>query len=343
MIKKIEYHIKYINNFKPSNINELNSFKNYYQNKKGVLKLLFNEFKNINNDKKSIGEKINYLKKIIDLKINHYKNIFINEKNDEKKRIDFTLPGYCYNWNGKHPITYVNDQIINIFNNLKFKTVEDREIENDWNNFSALNFKSNHPARDMQDTFFIKHNLEDHRNNIMLRTHTTSVQIRYMCDNKPPFKCITFGKVYRNENISSRSHCFFHQIDGFYVNKKVSFIDLKDTIVYFIQQFFGRNTKFRMRSSYFPFTEPSVEVDILCLLCLGKGCKICKNTGWCEILGCGLIDKNVLNNCNIDSNKYNGFAFGIGVERVASLKYKINDIRLFSENDLNFLSQFNII
>jgi phenylalanyl-tRNA synthetase alpha chain len=251
--------------------------------------------------------------------------------------IDLTLPAEPYAIGSRHPISIVRSRILEIFSHIGFTVAEGPEIEDDWHNFSALNFPENHPARDMQDTFFIEDSGEKE---MALRTHTSSVQVRVMESTKPPIRILAPGRVYRNEAISARAHCFFHQVEGLYVDEGVSFADLKQTLLYFAQEMFDANTKIRLRPSYFPFTEPSAEMDISCNICGGKGCNVCKYTGWVEILGCGMVDPNVLENCKIDSTKYSGFAFGMGIERITMLKYAINDLRLFSENDVRFLKQF---
>jgi phenylalanyl-tRNA synthetase alpha chain len=245
------------------------------------------------------------------------------------------MPANFMDLGSRHPLSIVRNDIIGIFSRIGFTVSEDREIEDDWHNFTALNFTEEHPARDMQDTFFIEKNPD-----ILLRTHTSSVQIRVMKETQPPIRAIFPGRVFRNEAISARAHCIFHQVEGLYIDENVSFADLKQALLYFATEFFGADTKIRLRPSYFPFTEPSAEVDISCFICGGKGCKICKGSGWVEILGCGMVDPNVLTNCNIDPEKYTGFAFGMGIERIAMLKYQINDIRLFFENDVRFLKQF---
>ena len=251
----------------------------------------------------------------------------------QKAEIDLTVPPQPYELGSRHPISIVKNEIIEIFSNIGFSISEGPEIEDDWHNFSALNFPENHPARDMQDTFFIS-------KDIALRTHTSSVQVREMEKRQPPIRTISPGRVFRNEAISARAHCFFHQVEGLFIDKNVSFGDLKQTLSYFTKQMFGDKTKIRLRPSYFPFTEPSAEVDVSCTICSGKGCNVCKYSGWLEIMGCGMVDPNVLDNCKIDSKIYTGFAFGMGIERIAQLKYQVNDLRLYSENDLRFLGQF---
>lgn len=303
---------------------------------KGVLKELFADFKNVPNDqKKEVGQLINQVKEQAQTKIDEFKEQLKNtilEVND----IDLSKPGYPTTVGSRHPISLVKNEIIDIFSRIGFTVSDGPEIENDWHNFSALNFPPNHPARDMQDTFFV----ESENGEMALRTHTSSVQVRIMENQKPPIRTLSPGRVYRNEAISARAHCFFHQLEGLYIAENVSFADLKQTLLYFAKEMFGEQTEIRLRPSYFPFTEPSAEVDVSCSVCSGKGCNICKYSGYLEILGCGMVDPNVLENCGIDSKKYSGFAFGMGIERIAMLNYKINDLRLFSEGDVRFLSQF---
>jgi len=303
---------------------------------KGVLKDLFADFKNVPNEqKKEVGQLINQVKEQAQLKIDEFKALFENAFTVDNT-IDLTKPGFPYSVGSRHPISLVKNEIIEIFSRIGFTVSEGPEIEDDWHNFSALNFPPEHPARDMQDTFFV----ESESGEMALRTHTSSVQVRIMENSKPPIRTLSPGRVYRNEAISARAHCFFHQIEGLYIAENVSFADLKQTLLYFAKEMFGEQTEIRLRPSYFPFTEPSAEVDVSCSVCNSKGCNVCKYSGFLEILGCGMVDPNVLENCGIDSKKYSGFAFGMGVERIAMLKYKINDLRLFSEGDVRFLSQF---
>ncbi|MBI2280465.1 MAG: phenylalanine--tRNA ligase subunit alpha [Bacteroidetes bacterium] len=303
---------------------------------KGVLKELFADFKNVPNEhKKEVGQLINQVKEQAQLKIDEFKALFENIITVDNT-IDLTKPGFPTTVGSRHPISLVKNEIIEIFSRIGFTVSEGPEIEDDWHNFSALNFPPEHPARDMQDTFFV----ESESGEMALRTHTSSVQVRIMENTKPPIRTLSPGRVYRNEAISARAHCFFHQIEGLYIAENVSFADLKQTLLYFAKEMFGEQTEIRLRPSYFPFTEPSAEVDVSCSVCGGKGCNVCKYSGFLEILGCGMVDPNVLENCGIDSKKYSGFAFGMGVERIAMLKYKINDLRLFSEGDVRFLSQF---
>lgn len=320
-----------------TNLEELEIFRIKYLSKKGIINQIFEDFKLLPADeKKQLGVKINELKEYIhDFYLTH-KNTLSQEINHANK-YDLSISGDFQNFGSRHPISLVNNEINAIFSRLGFTVSDGPEIEDDWHVFSALNFPPEHPARDMQDTFFINNTPE-----IVLRTHTSSVQVRVMETTKPPIRMIMPGRVYRNEAISARSHCFFHQIEGLYIDKNVSFADLKQTLLFFAKDFFGSSTKIRLRPSYFPFTEPSAEVDISCN-CNGKGCNLCKYTGWLEILGCGMVDPNVLENCNIDSKVYSGFAFGMGIERIALLKYQIKDIRIYSENDIRFLSQFSSV
>ncbi len=318
-----------------TNLEELEKFRLRYLSKKGVLNQLFEDFKLLkSDDKKQAGLKINELKEFISEFYTTHKNN-LSQEATHTTNYDLSLPGDFQNIGSRHPISTVKNEINAIFNRLGFTISDGPEIEDDWHVFSALNFPPDHPARDMQDTFFINKTPE-----IVLRTHTSSVQVRVMETTAPPIRMIMPGRVYRNEAISARSHCFFHQIEGLYINKNVSFADLKQTLLFFAKEFFGTSTKIRLRPSYFPFTEPSAEVDISCT-CNGKGCNLCKYTGWLEILGCGMVDPNVLDYCNLDSKIYSGYAFGMGIERIALVKYQVKDIRIYSENDVRFLSQFS--
>ncbi len=336
MLDKINSLIKSIQDVKIESSEKLEEFKLTYLSKKGLINSLFNDFRNLPNEKKkSVGQKLNELKL---LAINKYNSLKSNLENTNTRdnKIDLTLPGYSQNIGSRHPVSLVRNEIIDIFKYLGFTISEGPEIEDDWHNFESLNFPPEHPARDMQDTFFI-----DNISNILLRTHTSSIQVRVMEKEKPPIRTISIGRCFRNEAISARAHCIFHQIEGLYIDENVSFADLKQTLLYFAHEFFGKETKIKLRPSYFPFTEPSAEMDISCTICKGKGCKVCKNTGWLEILGCGMVDPAVLENNNINLDKYTGYAFGMGIERVAMLKYQIKDIRLFFENDIRFLNQFS--
>ena len=335
MLEKVEQLVEKVSNYTPNSEGELNNFRIEYLGKKGLLNDLFASFREIPNEqKKEFGASINKLKELVQGKIDTYKDSFIEE--EVVSDIDFTKPTSLDNLGSRHPISLVRNQIVDIFNRIGFTVSEGPEIEDDWHNFSALNLPEEHPARDMQDTFFIQTDPD-----ILLRTHTSSVQVRYMNENKPPIRTLSPGRVYRNEAISARAHCIFHQVEGLYIDENVSFADLKQALLYFAKEIFGGKTKIRLRPSYFPFTEPSAEVDVSCNICSGKGCNVCKNTGYLEILGCGMVDPNVLENCGIDSKKYSGYAFGMGIERIAMLKYGVKDLRLFFENDVRFLKQFD--
>ncbi|HNQ37990.1 MAG: phenylalanine--tRNA ligase subunit alpha [Prolixibacteraceae bacterium] len=303
--------------------------------KKGVISQLFEEFREVDPLlKKEVGKALNELKNSAMEKINRLKEL-LDARQEEGSRADLTAPGDALTLGSRHPLAIVRNRITSIFGRLGFTVAEGPEIEDDWHVFSALNFPPEHPARDMQDTFFIEKNPD-----ILLRTHTSSVQIRVMERSQPPIRAIFPGRVFRNEAISARSHCIFHQVEGLYVDQNVSFADLKQTLLYFARELFGEGTEIRLRPSYFPFTEPSAEMDVSCSICGGKGCNLCKYTGWLEILGCGMVDPNVLEACNIDSNKYTGYAFGMGIERITMLLYGVKDIRLYFENDVRFLRQF---
>ena len=333
MIDKLDEHISYIKNFKSKDIDEIESLKIQFLGRKGIINDLFSEFKNVPSDqKKEYGQKINELKNLAQIKYDELKSV--NSKSTKSISEDLTKPGFPISIGTLHPITLIKNQIIEIFSKVGFELSEGPEIEDDWHNFTALNLPKHHPARDMQDTFFIQQDPD-----ILLRTHTSSVQVRYLENNSPPLKILSPGRVYRNEAISSRSHCIFHQVEGIYVDENVSFADLKQMILYFTKSMFGKS-KLRFRPSFFPFTEPSAEVDIYWGLESETDYRITKGTGWLEIMGCGMVDPQVLENCNIDSEKYTGYAFGLGIERIAMLIYQIPDIRLFFENDVRFLNQF---
>lgn len=339
MQAKIDQYTAEINAFHPANAEELEAFRIKFLGSKGIIKDLFDEFKTVGPEEKRLfGKVLNEFKQLAEAKWQEGKDAFETTAQTAKIDTDLTLPGEGMELGGRHPLSLVRREIVEIFKKLGFTVAEGPEIEDDWHNFSALNFPEEHPARDMQDTFFIKKGGE--KGDIALRTHTSSVQVRMMEQGKPPFRSIMPGRVYRNEAISARAHCFFHQIEGLYVDENVSFADLKQTLFYFVQELYGEGTKVRFRPSYFPFTEPSAEMDISCSICKGEGCNLCKGSGWVEILGCGMVDPNVLENCGIDSKKYTGFAFGMGIERITNLKYEIKDLRLFSENDIRFLKQF---
>ena len=335
MLDKIKALREEIDSVVASSIEEVDALRIKYISKKGSISRLFADFKNVPAEqKKEVGQAINTLKNFALDKINSLKESFNIADNDSTVN-DLTMPGKPIKLGTRHPLSLVKNEIIGIFARLGFTVAEGPEIEDDWHVFSALNFPPEHPARDMQDTFFIEKDPD-----VLLRTHTSSVQIRVMEHSEPPIRSIFPGRVFRNEAISARSHCIFHQIEGLYVDENVSFADLKQTLLQFAKELFGEGTKIRLRPSYFPFTEPSAEMDVSCSICGGKGCNVCKYTGWLEILGCGMVDPNVLEGCNIDSRKYTGFAFGMGIERITMLRYGIKDIRHFFENDVRFLKQF---
>ena len=313
----------------------MEQFRIKYLSKKGVIAELFNSFRSLPaEEKKEVGRRLNQLKQLITEKVETL-TAEIREPESGRGEVDLTLPGAPVQLGARHPISIVRKEIISIFERLGYTISEGPEIEDDWHVFSALNFPPEHPARDMQDTFFIRKEPD-----VLLRTHTSSVQVRVMEREQPPIRTISPGRVFRNEAISARAHCIFHQVEGLYIDENVSFADLKQTLLYFAREMFGRQVEIRLRPSYFPFTEPSAEMDISCQICGGKGCNVCKYTGWLEILGCGMVDPNVLEFCHIDSEKYTGFAFGMGIERVAMLKYQVRDLRLYFENDIRFLEQF---
>lgn len=335
MIDKIKDLLKQTETYSITNQEELEAFRLKYLSKKGAIAQLFGDFKNVPvEQKKEVGQEINLLKQKAQERYDLLKEQ-LEDAVAQTEGNDLTRPGEPIELGSRHPISLVRNEIISIFNRLGFTVSEGPEIEDDWHVFSALNFPPEHPARDMQDTFFI-----DKDNEILLRTHTSSVQVRVMQNTKPPIRSIFPGRVFRNEAISARAHCIFHQVEGLYVAENVSFADLKQTLLYFAKEMFGEKTQIRLRPSYFPFTEPSAEMDVSCSICGGEGCNVCKYTGWLEILGCGMVDPNVLESCGIDSEKYTGFAFGMGIERIAMLKYQVKDLRLYFENDVRFLRQF---
>jgi len=335
MIDKIRHLLSEVQELKADSVEELEALRIKYLSKKGSISTLMNDFRNVAADqKREVGQHINELKELAQSKINELKDGFENLSSSGNKE-DLTRTAYPIELGTRHPLSIVKKEICDIFARLGFSIAEGPEIEDDWHVFSSLNFAEDHPARDMQDTFFIQNNPD-----ILLRTHTSSVQTRIMERNQPPIRIICPGRVYRNEAISYRAHCFFHQVEALYVDKNVSFADLKQVLLYFAKELFGEETKIRLRPSYFPFTEPSAEMDISCNICGGKGCPFCKHTGWVEILGCGMVDPNVLDSCGIDSSVYSGYALGMGIERITNLKYRIKDLRLFSENDKRFLRQF---
>ena len=335
ILERIEVLLKEINDLNTSDLKEIEALRIKYLSKKGEISQLMADFRNVPaEEKREVGIKINALKEAATEKINSLRQKA--ETNDNlSDDIDLTRTAAPIKLGTRHPLTIVKNEIINIFGRLGFTLAEGPEVEDDWHVFSSMNFPADHPARDMQDTFFI----EQHPD-IILRTHTSSVQSRVMEKTQPPIRVICPGRVYRNEAISARAHCFFHQVDGLYVDKNVSFTDLKQVLLLFAREMFGTETKIRLRPSYFPFTEPSAEMDISCDICGGKGCAFCKHTGWVEILGCGMVDPAVLDANGIDSKQYTGYAFGMGIERIANLKYKVDDLRLFSENDIRFLEEF---
>ena len=340
MLEKIEELLKEVNNLTASNAEEIEQLRLKYLSKKGEITALMADFRNVPADqKKVVGMKINELKQAALQKINDLKeqNAEAEESADD---IDLTRSAYPISLGTRHPLTIVKNQIIDIFQRMGFTLAEGPEIDDDLHVFTKLNFAADHPARDMQDTFFIEQNAKDVTKNILLRSHTSNDQSRIMERQQPPIRVICPGRVYRNEAISARAHCFFHQLEGLYVDKNVSFTDLKQVLLTFARELFSPDTKIRLRPSYFPFTEPSAEMDISCHICGGKGCGFCKHTGWVEILGCGMVDPNVLEACGIDSKVYTGYAFGLGIERITNLKYRVADLRMFSENDVRFLDEF---
>ena len=335
MIETIKAHIEEVKAFQTDNKEQLEAFRIKYLGSKGLLKDFFAEFKNVPNEqKKEFGQVINELKTSAEEKVKTIQDALENKEEAKGIYGDTTRPGEAMNIGSRHPISIVKNQMIDIFSTIGFNVSEGPEIEDDWHNFTALNLPEYHPARDMQDTFFIQTNPD-----VLLRTHTSSVRVRYMENNKPPIRTISPGRVFRNEAVSSRSHCIFHQVEGLYIDKDVSFADLKQTLLYFTKEMFGKS-KIRLRPSYFPFTEPSAEIDIYWGLKTETDYRITKGTGWLEILGCGMVDPNVLKNCGINPDEHTGFAFGMGVERIAMLLYQIGDIRMFYENDVRFLEQF---
>lgn len=336
LLQQVEHSKKEIETFTSIDKNPAEIFRIKFLGSKGLIKSLMAEMKGVApENRREMGQVLNDLKLFAENKYEELSAIPRNVEAEKEDEIDLTLPGDALPTGSRHPISIVRNKIVSIFQRLGFAVAEGPEIEDDWHNFTALNLQENHPARDMQDTFYVSQNPD-----WMLRTHTSSVQVREMEKGKLPIRIICPGRVYRNETISARAHCFFHQVEGLYIAEDVSFADLKQTLYFFVQEMFGDTVKVRFRPSYFPFTEPSAEMDITCLICGGKGCNVCKHTGWVEILGCGMVHPNVLENCGIDSDKYSGFAFGMGIERITMLKYQIKDLRLFSENDLRFLKQF---
>ena len=335
MIDRIKKMLQEVKEMQADSMEELDALRIKYLSKKGAISNLMNDFRLVAADqKRDVGKHLNELKELAQNKINDLKAEF-ESRNASEQEYDLTRTAYPIPLGTRHPLSIVKKEICDIFARLGFNIAEGPEIEDDWHVFSSLNFADDHPARDMQDTFFIQHQPD-----ILLRTHTSSAQTRTMETQQPPIRVVCPGRVYRNEAISYRAHCFFHQVEALYVDKDVSFADLRQVLLYFAKELFGEDTEIRLRPSYFPFTEPSAEMDISCNICGGKGCPFCKHTGWVEILGCGMVDPNVLDNCGIDSRIYSGYALGMGIERITNLKYRIKDLRLFSENDERFLRQF---
>ena len=341
MINKIKEHIARVEAFATEKKEELEQFRIEYFGKKGLLNDFFAQFKEVpKEEKKDFGQIINELKSKAEAKINELKEKLSGQNVTTQSLNDLTRPAFPIEIGSRHPVSLIKNRIIEVFANIGFNIAEGPEIEDDWHNFTALNLPEYHPARDMQDTFFISRNQHDVTKNVLLRSHTSSDEAHYMESHEPPIRVLCPGRVYRNEAISARAHCFFHQVEGLYVDRNVSFTDLKQVLLTFAREMFGADTKIRLRPSYFPFTEPSAEMDISCNICGGKGCNFCKHTGWVEILGCGMVDPHDLAACGIDPDVYTGYAFGMGVERIANLKYRVNDLRLFSENDTRFLEEF---
>lgn len=339
MKDRIDELLNEIETFTASSKEHVEEFRIKILSKKGKVTELFDDFKSVAPEmRKEVGQKLNELKNKAQDKINHLKEKFEDVCDTKDANIDLTLPAENIAVGSRHPLSIVRNQIVEIFSRIGFTVSDGPEIEDDWHNFTALNTPADHPARDMQDTFYISENPD-----LVLRTQTSSVQVHIMEGSQPPIRTVSPGRVYRNEAISARAHCQFHQVEGLYIDKKVSFADLKQTLLYFSKEMFGEETKIRLRPSYFPFTEISAEMDISCPFCKGAGCNICKGAGWVEILGCGMVDPSVLENCKIDSQQYSGFAFGMGIERITMLKYQVKDLRLFSENDVRFLKQFKSV
>ena len=341
ILEKIDQLLEEVKNISASNADEIEALRLKYLSKKGAITALMNDFRNVPADqKKVVGIKINELKQTAQERINALKEQ-LETSDNEAEMIDLTRTPYPVRLGTRHPLTIVTNEIIDIFSRMGFVLADGPEVEDDLHVFTKMNFAADHPARDMQDTFFVDQSeTGDVTKNILLRSHTSSVQARVMENSQPPIRIICPGRVYRNEAITARAHCFFHQVEGLYIDKNVSFTDLKQVLLSFAREMFGADTKIRLRPSYFPFTEPSAEMDISCHICGGKGCGFCKHTGWVEILGCGMVDPNVLEQCGIDSKVYSGYAFGMGVERITNLKYRVSDLRMFSENDTRFLREF---
>ena len=337
---KVKSILEEIETIAPQSTEEIEQFRIRYLGSKNIIKPLFGEIRHIENErKKEFGQLLNTIKQTAESKFQGLKSeAEAKADQTDSVAIDLTAPAEPIGFGSRHPISVTLNRIIDIFTRIGFNIAEDREIEDDWHNFTAMNTPEDHPARDMQDTFYLKDSTE-----MLLRTHTSSVQSRLMTRQQPPIRIIAPGRVYRNETISARSHCQFHQVEGLYIDENVSFADMKQTLLYFAQEMYGPETKIRLRPSFFPFTEPSAEMDVSCFICNAEGCSVCKYTGWVEILGCGMVDPAVLENCGIDSEKYTGFAFGMGIERQAMMLYQINDIRLLFENDVRFLNQFKSV
>ena len=341
ILEKIDQLLEEVKNISATNADEIEALRLKYLSKKGAITALMTDFRNVPADqKKAVGIKINELKQTAQDRINELKEQ-LETSDNESEAIDLTRTPYPIKLGTRHPLTIVTNEIIDIFSRMGFVLADGPEVEDDLHVFTKMNFAADHPARDMQDTFFVDQSeTGDVTKNILLRSHTSSVQARVMETSQPPIRIICPGRVYRNEAITARAHCFFHQVEGLYIDKNVSFTDLKQVLLSFAREMFGADTKIRLRPSYFPFTEPSAEMDISCHICGGKGCGFCKHTGWVEILGCGMVDPNVLEQCGIDSKVYSGYAFGMGVERITNLKYRVSDLRMFSENDTRFLKEF---
>ena len=340
ILKKIEQLLQEVTTLNAKDAKEIEALRLKYLSKKGLISALMNDFRNVPAEqKREVGMKINQLKQTTTERINQLKEQ-CQMTADEDTALDLTRTPYPIKLGSRHPLTIVRNEIIDIFSRMGFTLADGPEVEDDLHVFTKMNFAADHPARDMQDTFFVENGNADVTKNILLRSHTSSVQARVMETSQPPIRIICPGRVYRNEAITARAHCFFHQIEGLYIDKNVSFTDLKQVLLTFARELFGEDTKIRLRPSYFPFTEPSAEMDISCHICGGKGCGFCKHTGWVEILGCGMVDPNVLEQCGIDSKLYTGYAFGLGVERITNLKYQVSDLRMFSENDVRFLKEF---
>ncbi len=340
LLEKIEALMSEVKELKASNMEEIEALRVKYLSKKGEVSALMADFRNVSaEEKRAIGIKINELKQTATERINALREE-LSASEGQADDIDLTRTAYPLTLGTRHPISIVTNEIIDIFSRMGFTLADGPEVEDDLHVFTKMNFAADHPARDMQDTFFVETNPDDVAKNIILRSHTSSVQARVMDTTQPPIRVICPGRVFRNEAITARAHCFFHQIEGLYIDKNVSFTDLKQVLLTFAQELFGADTKIRLRPSFFPFTEPSAEMDISCHICGGVGCGFCKHTGWVEILGCGMVDPNVLELCGIDSTQYSGYAFGVGVERITNLKYRVSDLRMFSENDTRFLREF---